>query len=74
MKINTNPSAMLSQEKMKAKQREVDAFQPKFKDLLEKKDREGLKEVAMDFEELFVGMVLKTMRSSVQSLTCMNRC
>ncbi len=65
MKINNNPQAIMQEQKYKAKQAEIDALAPKFQDVLAKKDKEALQEVAQDFEELFVTMVLKTMRASV---------
>ncbi len=65
MKINNNPQAIMQEQKLKAKQSEIDALAPKFKEVLAKKDKEALREVATDFEELFVAMVLKTMRASV---------
>ncbi len=65
MKINNNPQQVLQEQKFKAKQSEIDALAPKFKEVLESKDKKALEEVAKDFEELFVTMVLKTMRASV---------
>ncbi len=65
MKINNNPSSVLAEQKLKAKNKEIESIKPKFDKILESKDKEALKDVARDFEEIFVGMVLKTMRRSV---------
>ncbi|MDO4773458.1 MAG: rod-binding protein [Bacillota bacterium] len=65
MKINNDPNAIFLQERQKAQSAELDAMKPRFDEILKKKDREALKKVSQEFEELFVGMVLKTMRQSV---------
>ncbi len=65
MKINQDANAQLMKQKYKAKEAEIDDFQPKFKELLEKKDKKALEKVSKDFESIFVSMVFKTMRSSI---------
>lgn len=65
MKINNDAKAVLLEQTYRSKDAKLDEFKPNFDDLLKKKDREALQKVSQDFEELFVGMVLKTMRKSV---------
>ncbi len=65
MRINMTPSAQITAQKIKSKEKELGAIDNKFKDLLENKDKKGLEEAAKDFEELFVNILFKNMRKSV---------
>lgn len=63
--INSNMSNRLLAERAKTDKKDLSAFEAKFNEAIEKKDKAALKEVAADFEEIFVNILLKTMRSSV---------
>lgn len=65
MRINSDASSIILSENKKAEKRELEVFASRFKKLLESKDRQGLEQAARDFEELFVNLLLKTMRSSL---------
>ncbi len=64
-RINTNISEGFLAEKIRSDKKEIESFAPKFQELLKEGDKDALKEVAADFEELFVNLILKTMRSSI---------
>lgn len=65
MRINNDASSVLMSERKKAETRELEVFESRFKNLVDKKDKQGLEEAARDFEELFVGIVMKTMRKTI---------
>lgn len=65
MKINNDPAGIILSENKKAEKRELEVFESRFKKLLESKDKKGLEQAARDFEELFVNLLMKTMRQSL---------
>lgn len=66
LRINGNLQGSVFGQKLKSDKSEIESFAPKFKEFLEEKDTESLKKVATQFEELFVNLILKTMRSGIQ--------
>lgn len=65
MRINNDAAGIVLSENKKADKRELEVFESRFKKLLESKDKKGLEQAARDFEELFIGMLMKTMRQSL---------
>lgn len=65
MKINNDATGILLSEHKKAEKKELEVFESRFKKLLENKDKQGLEQAARDFEELFINLLMKTMRQSL---------
>ncbi len=65
MKINQSSMAQIDKSSSLIEKNKIDAFAPRFEDILRTKDRGELEKVAKEFEELFVGMLMKNMRSTI---------
>ncbi len=65
MMINQSGRAQLDKSSSLIQKSKVDAFAPRFEDILKSKDRAELEKVAKEFEELFVGVLMKNMRSTI---------
>lgn len=63
--LNTNIEAQDFKSKLQNEQNELKSFESALKKAQQNKDKQALKKAAQDLEQIFLSMMLKTMRSGV---------
>ncbi len=65
IKINSSGGSLFNKSQQALEKNKLDTYSTSFEQVLKSKDRKKLEKVAVDFEEMFVNILLKNMRNTV---------